>query len=47
QTCSELCGTTGAAYSGVMEGNLCGCGSVDNYLESERPEGLCLVECTG
>ena len=47
QTCAEFCGAQGAVYSAVMNGDMCGCGSEEGYLASEKEEGLCLVECAG
>ncbi|CAN0517037.1 unnamed protein product, partial [Laminaria digitata] len=48
QLCSESCGAMGAAYAGLMDGDVCGCGrSEEGYLESDKEEGLCLVECAG
>lgn len=37
----------GAAYAGVMDGDMCGCGSDDGYLESAKTSGTCFTECTG
>ena len=47
QTCTGFCGAIGATYAGVMNGDMCGCGSDEGYLASEKEGGLCTVECTG
>lgn len=42
-----MCGAMGALYAGVMDGDLCGCGSINNFLEVDKDIGECLTECTG
>lgn len=42
-----MCGSLGAVYSGTMDGDLCGCGSADNFLEADKEDGTCFMECTG
>ena len=37
----------GADYAGLMDGDVCGCGSEPDYLDADKEDGTCLVECAG
>lgn len=37
----------GADYAGLMDGDVCGCGSEAGYIEADKEDGECLVECAG